>query len=1730
MSRSPTASQTSASSLDGDLDDSPRHDGNANNNNHSNRSGDGTDGSRDLCDECNCGDSKSTDQTSLVSSSFTLNRSAASTYTATNTLEDNSGRSADNGNGNLPAELGLRLSNSQGSSRSGINGSEEDFRPHPVQPLKQKEKSIYISSLPSIRGSTISTPGDMADRDGSKNTSLNLEGSITLPEVFQTSAADLGPGGEVNGGADQKIKGAGSSFKSRSDASMETEAAANLRSASSLATADIGDSHGSSNLNDNSISVNNLENSNVNNNNSCEAGEKSGHHSRRSSHGSDDGGHIHVKTQLMRSHTSSSQMSGHNSSSSVGSGSESQRLSRGSLNPRLARRMGGHHESTSSEASDVGWMDVSFSSTSLFDKALVSNFEDMLSSTDRGNEGLDGQTSLLSTVRRGLASIPSVRTMGESSRSSRTDFNNSGFSNNFNNSEVSIISNGNSLAARAIGGAAVFNLSRRPTLDSSASMRSKESGSLAMSDIRDDDGDSCATPADVIPKVFKTLRRNSKSAGSGGAGQSAVVHVDGGGDFTKKTDNKDNPNWGVFQSMRMGRRSSNGSESQGTSSVTGPSEGSAARPRHLTADGQQQQGQNVRRHQSRRRSSDGSQQSADTLTGFQVLQSEKQTSASTLGEGEARLPHPSRRPSDRSRGPGGPRRRPRRLTVESESAPAGSISPPTRYQPAQVGPRQSSSGDLALRTGGLNDSTVTMVTSNVEPSSVQRTGGAGLGGEDDFGKISVDRGGVKSRTLMPDYSHSVQYAKQHSLIPGPDDSDSRQYDGESLSLDDPSYPSRSILDYPPPMRGDGSGGIDDNECDRKLVEQAGGPAYHIASRGVRVMRIAVVGTIVTTAIVATALAANREEMDIAESNLAVVVASLTALCLVVFLVYDYFVSRRQQIVVRSAAKSARIVANLYPEFARNQLFGRDTQKSNGSNSNLSGDAGDMANAANNRTRQSPSDPVKNEYDEESPPDGGGMDAASVPRSFDSSENCAMEGFGSRRSRRGKIKVSDFVDTPATKLKRFLAQPAPTKEYDSHLNADIGLNEPIAEVFEKTTVMLADIEGFTAWCSEREPCQVFRLLETVYREFDLEARKLGVFKVETVGDCYVAVTGLPDPREDHAVVIAKYAVRCLLKFNVMTKRLEATLGPGTASLGMRFGLHSGPVTAGVLRGEKSRFQLFGDTINVASRMESTGEKNLIQVSQATAEQLRAFGKGHWLTPRDTPVSAKGKGSIQTFWLQPNRRRPSLGSTRTEKTGEFPIRVIPNPKHEDSLDEVLKNSWAKIGITNDSLIAKERLIHWNAAILESFLLKIVDNRLSDSPESAYLELFEPSEEDKVLSFSEPLSEKVMFPEGAYREDYYGVSSDAVIAMDARLELLEYVASIASKYNDVPFHNFDHASHVTMSASKLINKVCASYEDDEEDVARVAARTFGISADPLAQFVVVFSSLVHDVEHQGVPNAILVKEKDPLAIKYENRSVAEKRSINIAWDMLMEDRFTTLRSLIFVNSDEMRRFKQLLLNTVLATDIADKERSKIGRARWQKAFHPSQSQDTDQEEEEKLDEVSLRSLKATLTFEQIMQASDVAHTMQHWQTFLKWNRRLYKELSKGYSEGRGTFDPRDGWYKGEIGFFDFYIIPLARKLKDCGVFGSAATEYLDHALEIRRRWEEEGEEIAERMIAEHDEALRKALEKEAKESKESKKGEAKESKESKKDEVEESKESKKDEANTSPTTLESTETSKS
>ena len=140
---------------------------------------------------------------------------------------------------------------------------------------------------------------------------------------------------------------------------------------------------------------------------------------------------------------------------------------------------------------------------------------------------------------------------------------------------------------------------------------------------------------------------------------------------------------------------------------------------------------------------------------------------------------------------------------------------------------------------------------------------------------------------------------------------------------------------------------------------------------------------------------------------------------------------------------------------------------------------------------------------------------------------------------------------------FLSQNRRLKSFlndGSHDDTGLLVSKPIADLFPFSTVLFADICGFTAWSSTRDPSQVFILLETIYKAFDDLASARKVFKVETVGDCYVAVTGLPNPQDNHAVLMARFATGCLAKFNELVRAMEATLGPDTADLRIRFGIH------------------------------------------------------------------------------------------------------------------------------------------------------------------------------------------------------------------------------------------------------------------------------------------------------------------------------------------------------------------------------------------------------------------------------------------------------------------------------------------------------------------------------------------------------------------------------------------------
>jgi len=191
--------------------------------------------------------------------------------------------------------------------------------------------------------------------------------------------------------------------------------------------------------------------------------------------------------------------------------------------------------------------------------------------------------------------------------------------------------------------------------------------------------------------------------------------------------------------------------------------------------------------------------------------------------------------------------------------------------------------------------------------------------------------------------------------------------------------------------------------------------------------------------------------------------------------------------------------------------------------------------------------------------------------------------------------------------------------------------PIADLFTETTIMFADIAGFTAWSNKREPSEVFTLLESIFNVFDRIADRRGVFKVETVGDCYVAVCGLPEPTRDHAIVMARFSWECMRAMRKIKKTLEKKLGQDTNDLDMRFGLHSGPVTAGVIRGNRPRFQLFGDSMNKTSRIESHGQKGRVHISEEMANILIQNGKEHWVSKREDTVNMKGLGEVLTYWL-------------------------------------------------------------------------------------------------------------------------------------------------------------------------------------------------------------------------------------------------------------------------------------------------------------------------------------------------------------------------------------------------------------------------------------------------------------------------------------------------------------------
>jgi len=175
-------------------------------------------------------------------------------------------------------------------------------------------------------------------------------------------------------------------------------------------------------------------------------------------------------------------------------------------------------------------------------------------------------------------------------------------------------------------------------------------------------------------------------------------------------------------------------------------------------------------------------------------------------------------------------------------------------------------------------------------------------------------------------------------------------------------------------------------------------------------------------------------------------------------------------------------------------------------------------------------------------------------------------------------------------------------------------EPIADAFSEVTVLFADIVDFTQMSDRLAPEQAVQMLNEVFSVFDQLVERWGLEKIKTIGDAYMAVAGVPVSRPDHAEAVAEMALA--MREVAATRHLE-----------VRIGIDSGPVVAGVIGRKKFSYDLWGDTVNTASRMESHGLPGEIQV---TPRLYRRLSEKYRFQPRG-PVAVKGKGEMEPYLL-------------------------------------------------------------------------------------------------------------------------------------------------------------------------------------------------------------------------------------------------------------------------------------------------------------------------------------------------------------------------------------------------------------------------------------------------------------------------------------------------------------------
>mmetsp|Transcript_10119 Transcript_10119/g.11752 ORF Transcript_10119/g.11752 Transcript_10119/m.11752 type:complete len:1124 (+) Transcript_10119:340-3711(+) len=574
-------------------------------------------------------------------------------------------------------------------------------------------------------------------------------------------------------------------------------------------------------------------------------------------------------------------------------------------------------------------------------------------------------------------------------------------------------------------------------------------------------------------------------------------------------------------------------------------------------------------------------------------------------------------------------------------------------------------------------------------------------------------------------------------------------------------------------------------------------------------------------------------------------------------------------------------------------------------------------------------------------------------------------------------------------------------------------QTVIERYNIVTIFFSDIVGFTKMSGEMKPIQVMKMLNELYMQFDRLVEKHGVYKVETIGDAYMVVGGAPHriPAPEAAQKVALFALEAM----ELVKSFKTTDGDKVL---IRAGIASGPVVAGVVGKAMPRYCFFGDTVNLASRMESNSVQLKIQCSDLTYRFLRDAPQYSFkLEQREDIVDLKGKGLTQTYWIS------GITGTRSKLlTGE--LELSSNMKEVDDpfvqSMALSEQKWTRIGFPDSSLVSAtsddNTMVNRLAAILEY--------RLS-------------------LALNNP-----------------GTISDVV-----KKEIHAYVRQVCNKYNKVNFHSFEHASHVTISMNKLADlfqKTSNNFISDVEKATHITLKESSI------YFALVFVSLVHDIEHTGKPNKVLGDIQHKFYKKYK-ASCQEKNSIDTALTLLNQRKYRNLLEAIYYVMDK-ESFEKVLKWAILSTDIVNPVIIQETISRYNQVYKSNDSYQKVYDSDSGVTQLSDK-LESDPTqrvaIEHAIQITDVAHITQSWENFVKWNFRLYKECMDNY-ENRLLPDPSVTWSVNQTSFLENYGLSLASRVHRIFGDGIADLNLIDNVTANLRRWEKEGDRITSLFIS--------------------------------------------------------------